>query len=79
MATVDGRTLDHQILEHIRIQAVRRVIEDGERPSEVMRSFGLCRTAIYPWLREFKDKGWEALAASIAEGPQPKMTDKQKA
>jgi transposase len=78
VATIDGRRLDHKTLEHIRIQAVRRVIEDGENPSEVMKSFGLCRTSIYPWLREFKDKGWEALAESISEGPDPKMTDKQK-
>jgi transposase len=78
MATIDGRTLDHHTLEHIRLQAVRRVIEDGESPSEVMRSYGLCRTTIYPWLRDFKDKGWEALAESIAQGPEPKMTDRQK-
>jgi transposase len=78
MATIDGRTLDHNTLEHIRIQAVRRVIEDGKSPSEVMRSYGLCRTTIYPWLRDFKDKGWEALAESIAQGPEPKLTDKQK-
>jgi len=58
MATIDGRTLAHKTLQHIRIQAVGRVIEDGEPPSEVMRSFGLCRTTLYPWLREFKDKGW---------------------
>jgi len=78
MAIIDGRTLDHNTLNHIRIQAVRRVIEDGESPSEVMRSYGLCRTSIYPWLRAFKDKGWEALAESISQGPEPKLTDKQK-
>jgi transposase len=78
MAAIDGRTLDHKTLEHIRIQAVRRVMEDKEKPSEVMKSYGLCRTTIYPWLREFEDKGWEALAESIAQGPEPKMTDKQK-
>jgi transposase len=78
MATIDGRTLDHKTLEHLRIQAVRRVIEDGERPSKVMESLGLCRTTIYPWLREFREKGLEALAESIAQGPEPKMTDKQK-
>ena len=78
MATIDGRTLDHKTLEHIRTQAVRRVLEDGERPSEVMRSLGLCRTTIYRWLRDFKEEGWEALAQSIAPGPEPKMTDKQK-
>jgi transposase len=77
MVTIDGRKLDHKTLEHIRIQAVRRVVEGGERPSEVMRSFGLCRTSIYPWLREFRDKGWETLAESIAQGPPPKLTARQ--
>lgn len=79
MATIDGRKLDHKTLEHIRTQAVRRVIEDGERPSAVMKSFGLCRTTIYRWLGEFKKKGFPALAGSISQGPEPKLTDKQKA
>ncbi len=78
MATIDGRTLDHKTLTHIRTQAVRRVVEDGETPSAVMKSFGLCRTSIYPWLREYKVKGWEALAESISQGPEPKLTDPQK-
>ena len=78
MATIDGRTLDHKTLNHIRIQAVRRVVEDGERPSDVMKSFGLCRTTIYPWLREFTDKGWAALAESISQGPEPKLTEQQR-
>src|SRR5437867_12791318 len=78
MATIDGRTLDHKTLSHIRTQAVRRVIEDQERPSDVMKSFGLCRTTIYPWLREYKDKGWQALAESISQGPEPKLSDQQK-
>ena len=62
MAKIDGRTLNHKALEHVRILAVKRVVEDGEKPSLVMDSLGLCRTTIYPWLREFKDKGWQALA-----------------
>ena len=78
MATIDGRTLDHKTLEHIRIQAVRRVIEDKEKPSVVMENFGLCRTTIYPWLREYQEGGWDALAESIAQGPEPKMSDQQK-
>lgn len=77
MAKIDGRTLDHKALEHLRILAVRRVIEDGEKPSEVMNSLGLCRTSIYPWLREVEDQGWEALAERIAQGPKPKLNEKQ--
>ena len=78
MATIDGRTLDHKTLAYIRTQAVRRVVEDGELPSEVMKSYGLCRTTIYPWLREYNDKGWEALAESISQGPESKLTDLEK-
>jgi transposase len=74
---VDGRTLDHKTLEHLRITAVRRVVEDGEAPGEVMRSMGLCRTSIYPWLRSYQDEGLAALAEKIARGREPKLTDKQ--
>src|ERR1017187_5373035 len=49
MAKTDGRTLDHKALEHMRMLAVRRVLEDGEKPSLVMESFGFCRTTIYRW------------------------------
>src|SRR3989441_3116212 len=78
MANIDGRTLDHRALEHLRILAVKRVIEDGEVPSKVMKSLGLCRTTIYPWLRKFEDQGWEALVEKIAQGPEPKLTEKQR-
>ena len=78
MAKIDGRTLDHKALEHIRILAVRRVVEDGEAPSVVMESLGFSRTAIYPWLRKFEQEGWDALVERIAAGPQPKLTEKQR-
>ena len=78
MPKIDGRTLSHEALEHMRRLAVRRVVEDGERPSEVMVSLGLCRTSIYPWLRRYKDQGLEALVEKIAQGPEPKLSDKQR-
>jgi transposase len=78
MAKIDGRTLDHKALEHIRLVAVKRVIEDGEKASEVMKSLGFSRTAIYPWLRKFEEEGWDALAESIALGPEPKLNEKQR-
>ena len=78
MAKIDGRTIDHKTLEHVRKLAIKRVIEDGEAPSEVMKSLGLCRTTIYPWLRKYEDAGMEALVEKIAQGPQPKLTQKQR-
>jgi transposase len=78
MAKQDGRKLDHKSLETLRIIAVRRVVEDGEKPSEVMRSLGLCRTSIYPWLRKHKKKGPASLLMHKASGPKPKLSEKQR-
>ena len=75
---IDGRLLDHKTLEHLRTTAVKRVVEDGEAPSVVMDSMGLCRTTIYPWLRRFQDEGWGALAQKIAAGPEPKLSENQR-
>jgi transposase len=75
---IDGRKLSHKALEHLRVLAVRRVIEDGEKPSQVMDSLGLCRTSIYPWLRNYRDQGLEALVEKISQGPEPKLSDKQR-
>src|SRR6266513_2795136 len=78
MQKIDGRKLSHKALEHMRVLAVRRVIEDGERPSEVMDSLGLCRTSIYPWLRRYRDQGLEALVEKRSQGPEPKLSDPQR-
>jgi transposase len=78
MTRIDGRTLDHKALEHMRRLAVKRVVEGGERPGAVATSLGLCRTTVYPWLREYKAGGWEALAERIAAGPLPKLSEKQR-
>jgi transposase len=75
---IDGRTLAHKTLEHLRTTAVRRVVEEGEAASVVMQSMGLCRTSIYRWLRRYEEAGLEALVEKIAQGPEPKLNDKQR-
>lgn len=77
MEPIDGRSLDHTTLEHLRRLAVRRV-ESGERPSEVIRSLGRYRTSIYQWMRAYRRGGDSALASRKAPGPTPKLTDSQK-
>jgi transposase len=78
MPKIDGRTIDHKTLEHMRILAVRRVIEDGETPSEVIKSLGLGRASIYRWLNRYEDAGLEGLVERIARGPEPKLEEKQR-
>jgi len=77
MEQVDGRSLDHRALEHLRRLAVQRV-QDGEKPSVVMKSLGFCRTSIYKWLRTYRKRGAAGLAGRQSAGPKPKLTNAQK-
>jgi transposase len=74
---IDGRTLPHDTSELIRRWAVRRV-KAGESPSSVMKSYGLCRTTIYRWLRAAKAEGEKALRARKHMGPKGKLSASQK-
>lgn len=58
--------------------AVRRVVEDGEAPSDVMKSLGMSRTAIYPWLQRYEEGGMAALVEKIARGPESLFSEKQR-
>jgi transposase len=78
MAKRDGRSLEHNTLAELRRMAVRRVIEEGAKPSVIAAEYGFCRNYLYPWLAKYKAGGWEALAEKIAEGPEPKLTEKQR-
>jgi len=77
MTKIDNRSLDHKVLEHMRLLAVERVLA-GEKPSVVAKSFGLYRTSIYKWLRAHRKRGREALKSTTAKGPTPKLSESQK-
>ncbi len=74
---IDGRTLSHETSETIRHLAVQRV-KEGERPSSVIKSYGLCRTTIYKWLRATKRGGLKALKARKHPGRAPALVSRQK-
>lgn len=73
---IDGRTLSHATSETIRRMAVKRVRE-GETSSAVMRSYGLCRTTIYPWLRAHAKDGEAALQSRPSTGRPPTLSARQ--
>lgn len=73
----DGRTLSHETLEYIRINAVKRIL-NGESVAAVMKSYGMVRTAAYPWLRKAKKLGIEGLQSSKSLGPKPLLNEKQR-
>ncbi|MGH9720556.1 MAG: helix-turn-helix domain-containing protein [Bryobacteraceae bacterium] len=74
---IDGRTLSHETSETIRQLAVRRV-KEGEAPSAVSSSYGLCRTTIYKWLTAARRGGVRALVARKHPGRKPALTPRQK-
>jgi transposase len=74
----DGRSLEHNTLAELRQMAIQRVVEDGAKPSEIAAEYGFCRNYLYPWLKKFREEGWEALAERIAEGPATKLTERQR-
>jgi len=74
---IDGRTLSHETSETLRYLAVQRV-KEGERPSAVMESYGLCRTTIYKWLRAQRQGGKKALQARKHPGPRSTLSAAQK-
>jgi transposase len=50
---------------------------EGETPSAVMNSYGLCRTTIYPWLRAHKKRGETALQSRPSTGRPPMLSERQ--
>lgn len=72
----DGRTLDHKTLEEFRLMAIARVRE-GEAPSAVIGSYGLCRTTIYKWMSKVRGRGLGALRSRKGSGRPRKLTAKQ--
>jgi transposase len=74
----DGRSLKHHTLAELRQMAVRRVVEDGASAIHIAAEYGFCRNYLFPWLKKFREEGWEALTESIAEGPTPKLNEKQR-
>ena len=74
----DGRTLDHQTLESIRMMAVERVRE-GEAPSAVIASYGFSRTTIYRWLAAAAQPGLglRALRSRPSAGRARSLTPRQ--
>jgi len=74
---IDGRELDHKSLETIRMMAVKRVREEGEKPSTVIENYGLSRTIIYKWLSDYDSGGNEALRSTIGTGRTSLLSDTQ--
>jgi transposase len=75
----DGRKLDHQTLEALRLRATEQVAR-GVPAAEVgagLAALGLHRRTIYTWLAKERAEGREALRARPVPGRRRKLSDAQ--
>jgi transposase len=72
----DGRKLDHQTLEAMRIRAVQQ-IQAGAHPEDVAESLGMDRSTVFAWMAKFREGGIEALLAKPVPGRPPKLSGAQ--
>lgn len=73
----DGRRLDHQTLEALRLRAVDQV-ERGADPRQVARTLGLHKHTVYGWVAAARAGGREALRAKPIPGRPAKLTEQQR-
>ena len=59
---LDGRKLDHQTLEEIRVRTIHAV-QGGQHPEDVVRALGLGKSCIYSWLAAYRSGGLGGLKA----------------
>ncbi|MDR0284831.1 MAG: IS630 family transposase [Propionibacteriaceae bacterium] len=72
----DGRRLDHQTLETLRLRAVDQV-RAGVHPVEVARAIGMNRSTVYAWVAKESRSGRESLKAKPVPGRKPKLDQAQ--
>lgn len=72
----DGRKLDHDTLEALRLRAVDQVAA-GADPREVSRTLGMHEHTVYGWLAKAEEGGRDALRSRPVPGRPPKLTPAQ--
>ena len=73
----DGRKLDHQTLEDIRMRSVDQIMNNGATVKDIAATLGLRDATVYGWVKLFKDRGADALLAKPIPGRPSKLTEDQ--
>lgn len=72
----DGRKINRDVLEYLRIQAIKLWKKEKE-VSEISESLGVTIFVVYKWIRTYKKKGYEGLKRRKALGANPKISKKE--
>ena len=72
----DGRSINRDVLEHLRMQAIRLWHKD-KKVKDIAADFGVTPAAVYKWVKDYKKKGFAALKKRKAKGAEPKLSVKE--
>lgn len=71
----DARKIPGEVMSYIRKLGVRAIEEEDFSPESVAQVLHISRTAIYAWLRRYKDGGYPALETRKPAGATSEITD----
>lgn len=63
MNATDARALSPEAQEDLRCRVVRAIVEQGMSKAEAVRAFGVSKTAVFGWLKAYREGGQQRLAS----------------
>lgn len=73
---MDGRSISHEILEHLRFSAIN-LHRKNVPVNDIADSFGVTRQAVYRWIKKKDEQGKHSLKSTKAPGPNFHLTEKK--
>ena len=75
----DARKIPDEVMSYLRKIAVRAIEENERSPELVADVLGISRTAIYEWIRRYRQSGYPALDTRTSPGAPPVITEEMDA
>lgn len=69
----DGRSINRDVLEHLRMQAIKLWKKD-KKVRDIAEDFGVTLSAVYKWIKDYKRQGLNGLKKRKAKGAKPKLS-----
>jgi len=69
MEAQDARKLSPAAQEDLRYRVVRAVVDEGMSKAEAVRTFGVSKTAVFKWIKAFREGGERALKGKQRRRP----------
>lgn len=69
----DGRSINRDVLEHLRMQGIK-LWKKEKKVSDIVEALGVKKSAVYGWITTYKKYGLNGLKKRNAKGAEPKLS-----